>query len=58
MNAILGPGNNLVKWMEVAETDATKRDSEQEQIPEFGAGKTEAAADLEAIMLNLSLIQI
>jgi hypothetical protein len=41
-----------VKWMEFAEKDATKKESEQEQIPEFGPGKLEAAADLEAIMMN------
>jgi hypothetical protein len=55
-NAILGPLSNLTKWMDIAEKDAcsVKKESDQDPFPEYGAGRTEAAADIEAIMINTS----
>ena len=54
LKAMLGPQSNLVKWMEIAEKDAcsVKKESEQDPLPEVGVGRSEAAADIEAIMIN------
>jgi hypothetical protein len=54
LKAVLGHSCNITKWMDIAEKDAcsVKKESEQDPFPEVGVGRSEAAADIEAIMIN------
>jgi hypothetical protein len=54
LKAVLGHSCNITKWMDIAEKDAcsVKKESEQDPFPEVGIGRSEAAADIEAIMIN------
>ena len=54
LKAVLGHSCNITKWMVIAENGAcsVKKESEQDPFPEVGVGRSEAAADIEAIMIN------